>query len=96
MSLITRLAALEQAHSKPEEITRALFTDDFISVEWMEENPNIIGAINPDDDKQVMRLAGEPLAGFRRRVAKLFFSGIAGDSLQMMCEAIHKEQMPCA
>lgn len=96
MSLITRLAALEQAHSKPEEITRALFTDDFISVEWMEENPNIIGAINPDDDKQVMRLAGEPLADFRRRVAKLFFSGIAGDSLQMMCEAIHKEQMPCA
>lgn len=96
MSLINRLAALEQAHSKPEEITRALFTDDFISVGWMEENPNIIGAINPDNDKQVMRLAGEPLADFRRRLAKLFFSGVAGDSLQMMCEAIHKEQTPCA
>jgi hypothetical protein len=96
MSLITRLAALEHAHSKPEEITRVLFTDDFISVEWIDENPNIIGAINPDNDKQVMRLAGEPLADFRRRLAKLFYSGVAGDSLQMMCEAIHKEQTPCA
>ena len=96
MSLINRLAALEQAHSKPEEITRALFTDDFISERFIEENPDIIGATNPDNGEQVMRLAGEPLAVFRRRVAKLFFSGIAGDSLQMMCEAIHKEQMPCA
>lgn len=95
MTLARRLAALEHAHSKPGEVTRVLFLGDMMGDQPMIENDSIIGAMNPDNGKQIMRNPGEVLAEFRQRAAQALFPGVPGDSLQLLCEAIYREQPLC-